>query len=69
MARKSNDPVYEMRMKNNANLSARCFGTSKTTQDAPHKFDRLYFLFSGDGMADIAPALEEFAMGTYQNRQ
>jgi hypothetical protein len=59
MASKPNDPVYEMRMRKQRELERVVLRHPKEHQDKPLKFDRLYFLFSGDGTADIAPALEE----------
>jgi len=53
------NPVYAMRMKKQRELERRVLQHLKDHQDMPHKFDRLYVLFSGDGTADIAPALEE----------
>ncbi len=53
------DAVYAMRLRKQRELERRVLRYLKDHQGNPHTFDQLYFLFSADGVADIAPALEE----------
>lgn len=67
MASKSYDSVYEMRIRKQRELERGVLRHLRDHRGNPHTFDKLYFMFSADGGADIAPALEDLRHWKYIN--